>query len=141
MEDVEIVRGLYEAFERRDNESPFEVFDSDIVWDGRKIAGVMGRLTGLAEIFHGHEGVRRFWSSWLEAWEEIEFEYEVLPLPDGRVVGLVTRQRNKGRGSGIWVDQGAYAQIWTLRDGKVVKMEYTSTEEARGLAAGEQPKT
>lgn len=141
-EDVEIVRGLYEAFERRDNESPFEVFDDDIVWDARKTEEVMGsRVAGLAEIFRGHGGVRRFWRSWLDAWEEIEFDYEVLPLPDGRVAGLVTRQRNKGRGSGIWVDQGAYGQIWTLQGGKVVEMEYSSIEAARGLATGGQTET
>jgi hypothetical protein len=53
----------------------------------------------------------------------------------------VTRQRNHGRASGIWVDQEPYAQIWTLRGGKVVRMEYTDIDEARrlaGVAAAEE---
>jgi ketosteroid isomerase-like protein len=32
-ENVEVVRRLYEAFSRRDNESPFSVYDPDIEWD------------------------------------------------------------------------------------------------------------
>jgi ketosteroid isomerase-like protein len=128
-ENVEIVRGLYEAFARRDNESPFEVFDPEIQWE---VATFL--VPGAGGDYRGHEGVRTFWRRWLEAWSEIDFDYEVADLGGDRVAGLVTRQRNHGRGSGIWVDQEPYAQIWTLRDGKVVRVEYAELEPTRRLA-------
>jgi len=36
----------------------------------------------------------------------------------------VVDQRNRARHSGIWMDQPRYAQIWTLRGGMVVRMEF-----------------
>jgi ketosteroid isomerase-like protein len=134
-ENVEIVRGLYEAFARRDNESPFEVFDEEIEWEVREFAA-----TGIGSSYRGHEGVRTFWRRWLEAWSELDFDYELADLGGDRVAGLITRQRNHGRGSGIWVEQEPYAQIWTLLRGKVVRMEYAELDEARRLAeAAPQP--
>ena len=92
---VEIVRGLYDCFRRRDNETPFEFYAEDIVWDARG-----AHIPGLEQIYRGHDGVRTFWRQWLEAWEEIEFETEKpVELDDGRVEVLV-RQRNRGRGPG-----------------------------------------
>ena len=122
-QDLEVVRRLYEAFRKRDNESPFEVFDEEIVWDSS--TGIQGwEATGLADEFHGHDGVRRYWRAWLDAWSEIEFTYEPTELDDGRIAALVD-QRNRARHSGVWIDQPRYAQIWTLREGKVVHMELT----------------
>ena len=121
--DLEIVRGLYEAFRRRDNESPFEVFDEEIIWDASTVHFDDWEATGLLDEFRGHDGVRRYWRQWLDAWSEIEFEYELTELEDGRIAGVVD-QRNRARHSGIWMDQPRYAQIWTLRGGMVVRMEF-----------------
>jgi ketosteroid isomerase-like protein len=115
--NVEIVRGLYDAFARRDNESPFEVFDPEIEWDASGTG-----FPGFNELLHGHEGVRKYWRQWLDAWEAIEFTVENVFDAGDRVVVFV-RQRNKGKLSGIWVDQEPYAQIWTLGNGKVVRMQ------------------
>jgi ketosteroid isomerase-like protein len=124
--NVDIVRGLFAAFERRDNETPFEVYDPAIEWDVTRFSA-----TGLAQVYRGHEGVRAFWREWLEAWETIDFEVVRLVDAPGDVVVSVIRQRNLGRGSGIWVDQGPYAILWRLRDGKVVSVAlYEHPEEA-----------
>jgi ketosteroid isomerase-like protein len=133
-ENVEIVRGLYEAFARRDNESPFELFADDIEWDTTPYEGAEFAGTGIGQLYRGHDGVRLFWRRWLEAWSEIDFDFEVIDLGGDRVAGIVTRQRNRGHGSGIWVDQQPYAQLWTLREGKVVRMKFVSVAEARDLA-------
>ena len=135
-ENVEIVRGLYEAFARRDNESPFDVFDPEIEWEVRGFVA-----TGMAGSYRGHEGVRTFWRRWLEAWSELDFDYEIVDLGGDRVAGLVTRQRNHGRASGIWVEQEPYAQIWTLRDGKVVHMQYADLDETRRHAETADPQS
>ena len=54
-------------------------------------------------------------------------------LDDGRIVGIVT-QRNRARHSGVWIDQPTYAQIWTLRDGKVVRVEFDDPAEVEPAA-------
>jgi ketosteroid isomerase-like protein len=118
-ENVEIVQRLYECFRERDNETPFKHYAEDIEWDARG-AGILG----LEHVYRGHDGVRDFWRQWLEAWEEIDFETrEPVQLEDGRVEVLV-RQRNRGRGTGIWIPQDPYYHRWTLVDGKVVRVEF-----------------
>ena len=109
----------------RDNESPFEVFDEEIVWDARGSSAALPgwEASGLSDVFHGHDGVRRYWRQWLDAWSDIDFQCELIELGDGRIAGIVT-QRNRARHSGVWIDQPPYAQIWTLRDGKVVRVEF-----------------
>lgn len=119
-ENVEIVRRLYEVFEARDNDAAFELMDPQIEWDGRE-----SFVPGLDKVYRGHAGVTEFWREWLDAWEEIDFDVsEPVELSDGRVVATITRQRNRGRGTGIWVDQAPYQQLWTIRDGKVVAMRF-----------------
>jgi ketosteroid isomerase-like protein len=118
-ENVEIVRRMYECFRRRDNETPFEFYADDVEWDARG-AGILG----LDHVYHGHQGVRDFWRQWLEAWDQIEFETEEpTELDDGRVEVLV-RQRNRGHGTGIWVEQDPYLHYWTVEGGKVKRVEF-----------------
>ncbi len=113
------MRGLYQCFKRRDNETPFEYYSEDIVWDARG-----AHILGLDEVYRGHDGVRRFWRQWLDAWQEIEFEAsEPEELPDGRI-RVHVRQRNLGREAGVWIDQRPYLHFWTIDEGKVTKVEF-----------------
>jgi ketosteroid isomerase-like protein len=133
-ENVEIVRALYEAFAQRDNEYPFTVYDEEIVLDQRR-----SPIPDAQEVYHGHDGVRRFWREWLAAWDEIEFELGELVGAGEQVVGFTNNQRMHARATGIWLDMPPYAQIWTLSGGKVVRIEYRPADEARrafGLEAG-----
>ena len=67
--------------------------------------------------------MRNFWREWLAAWSEIDWTVqEMTELPDGRVKAVV-HQRNKGRDSEIWVDHRPYEQTWSLRDGKVIRID------------------
>jgi ketosteroid isomerase-like protein len=117
--NLEIVELLYDCFRRRDNETPFEYYDRDIVWAVGEF-----EVLDIDRVYHGHDGVRAFWRQWLSAWEELEWELvELSELDDGRVRGLL-RQRNKGKGTGIWVEQRPYEQLWTLADGKVIRVDY-----------------
>jgi hypothetical protein len=61
-ENVEIVRGLHEAFARGDNDTPFSVYNPEIEWDMTRLP-----LPGEESVYHGHDGVRRYWRAWLEA--------------------------------------------------------------------------
>jgi ketosteroid isomerase-like protein len=124
-QNVEIVRRLYECFRERDNETPFKFFDLEIEWDMRE-----SEIPGLDHVYRGHEGVRDFWRGWLEAWDEIEFAIDdPVELDDGTVQVLV-RQRNRGRGTGIWIDQSPYHHRWTLSGGRVTRVEFSWAEGA-----------
>ena len=120
---MEIVRRLYEAFETRDNVSPFEVYDPEIEW----YAGVPG--VGFEPVYRGHDGVRAFWRYFLTSWESIEFRLDDLIDAGDEVVALIW-QRNRGRASGAVVEY-EYAQVWTLRDGLVTRLRnFLSRQEA-----------
>ena len=136
-ENVEIVRALYEAFARRDGESPFSVYAPDIEWDMSRSAIP---LPGEEAVYHGHEGVRRYARAWLEAWGFIDAPLERLVDAGDQVVALLGRTTARGKTSGVEVDTPPWAQVWTLRDGKVVRMriypEHAQALEAAGLSDG-----
>jgi ketosteroid isomerase-like protein len=94
-ENVEVVMSGYDAVQRGDYESAFEVCDEDIVWD----------MTGLgkpdlARVYRGHDGLRQFWLAWLAAWETIEFKTPAVEDHEDHVI-VEVQQRNLGRGSGV----------------------------------------
>ena len=125
-ENVEIVGRLYECFRTGDNETPFRYFDADIVWITHDI-----RIPDIDRVYHGHEGVRAFWRQWLSAWDELEWEIaELEELKDGRV-RVEIHQRNKGKGTGIWIEQRPYEQIWTIADGKVIRVDYHELDQGQ----------
>ena len=74
-ENVEIVRCLWEAAERRDSEAVFALYDPDIVWSS---AGSHGALE-VGGSYHGHDGVQQFFRQWLESFETYEAHAEMLP--------------------------------------------------------------
>jgi hypothetical protein len=49
-ENVEIVRGLYDAFAEGDNESPFEVYDAEIKWDVSRLQSRWGSMDSIPSI-------------------------------------------------------------------------------------------
>jgi ketosteroid isomerase-like protein len=118
-ENVELVKLLYRLFRERKGEETFEFLAEDIEWDATQVP-----MLGMDGIYRGHDEVRKFWRQWLDAWQEIEWqEVEPQELGDGRIRVHVV-QRNRGRDSGIWVDQPLYDQLFTIEDGKVKRMEY-----------------
>jgi ketosteroid isomerase-like protein len=115
-ENVEVVRRGWEAWLRGDLPVLFSQFDPDVVWDTSHFHDWP------ESTYHGVEGVERFLSEWLDVWADYELEVEdIRAAPDGRVLSLV-RQRGKGRHSGLGMEM-ELAQIATLRDGKVTRLE------------------
>ena len=124
-ENVEIVLSVYEAFARRDNAAPFEVYATDIEWDQSR--GLLAE--GSASVFHGHEGVRQFVRSLLAAFSVIEFTVEEITAAGDRVIATV-HERYLGRASGVKVARRHYT-LWTIRDGKITRMcAYLDADEA-----------
>jgi ketosteroid isomerase-like protein len=57
-----------------------------------------------------------------ESWELWEMEPETLTAV-GDQVAVVVRYRSRGRGSGVEVE-GRESALWTVRGGKIVRMEW-----------------
>jgi ketosteroid isomerase-like protein len=114
-QNVEVVRRGYELFNRGEIDAAIEGMDPDIEWT------VLEVLPD-TQTYHGPEGVRRFWERWRETFEEFQVEPEEL-LDAGDQVVVVFSPRGRGRGSGATVQSPAIAQVWTLREGKPVRVE------------------
>ena len=132
-ENVEVVRTLAEWFQQRQHEQAFDLYDPEIEWDSSRMAE---RQPDNAGVYRGHDGVRAFWRDWLSAWSDLHFEIQdVLDARDD-VVLLIRDQRQWGRRSGIATDVPPYGMVFTLRDGKVVRVRAYPDQESALEAAG-----
>jgi ketosteroid isomerase-like protein len=135
-ENVEIVRRMLEASDRRDGAAVFAAYDPRIEWDFTDVPeqsdfyARAAALFGLGGVFRGHEAVRSWFREWFSAWEAVDYEHEALIDAGDDVVEFV-RCRVRGRESGVEFEFPPYAGVWTLRGGKIVRMKvYWDREEA-----------
>jgi ketosteroid isomerase-like protein len=105
-------------------------FDPEVEWDLSNFVGWPE-----AQHYHGHAGMLAFWRAYLSAWESMEWEIEDM-LEAGEHVVVLLRQHVRGRGSGAGIDRPPYAQVWTLRDGRVVRFAAYTDRSAALLTAG-----
>jgi ketosteroid isomerase-like protein len=85
--------------------------------------------------YRGIDGVRRGLTEWLEVWQAWEAGVnEILAARDGRVV-VLPWQRGKGRQSGLAMGM-AWAQLITVRDGKITRIDACDGRSAALEAAG-----
>jgi ketosteroid isomerase-like protein len=130
-ENVEVVQKLYElgpsaVLSGRDLS---DLLDPDVEW----LPAAQSLLAG--DRYDGHEGVRRFWTDLLSAWDE----YRVEPVEFfdcGDQVAVVMRIRARSE-RGIEVDEN-WSALYALRDGRIVRFQgFTDPDgalEAVGLA-------
>ncbi len=90
------------------------------------------------DVYHGPDGVRRWWTSFLEVMDSVNLDpVSFDDIGDGRViVEFVIRAR--GQASGIEATQPAVA-IATAADGKLVRLEFFTDLELARAAAGRPP--
>jgi ketosteroid isomerase-like protein len=132
-ENVDIVRRLWEAAERRDDEAVFALYDPAIVWESHYV-GPMER----GGVHHGHKGVRQFFRDWLESFDTYEAHAETFIEASDRVV-VRYRVSGRGRGSGVEVEMSRW-NVYGFANGLVIRVEIFDTEtealEAVGLSEG-----
>jgi ketosteroid isomerase-like protein len=114
-ENVEILRRGYEHLAAT-GDLLDENFDPEFVWDMSTFRNWPERQT-----YEGIEGAREFLTDWVGAWEDWELEIEEYRDAGDRVVA-VARQSGTSKATGLPVDMH-FAQLWTLRDGKQLRME------------------
>jgi ketosteroid isomerase-like protein len=131
-QNVERLRDAFENFLAGNSDFGTELLDPGIEWDASELS-----VPDISGVYRGKDAVRRWWREWIAAWETVQFDYELVDAGD-RVVALID-QWMRGRSTGIDVPIGKYAQVYTFRDGQVVRwklyMSQADALEAVGLPA------
>ena len=120
-ENVEIVRRFLVI---EDLDEALTYADPAIVWNPVEESSAKG-----------HDAVRASTSRWKSEWNDYELIPEEFAAMGDRVV-VTVRFRARGRGSGIQVDARLY-DVFTLRDGKIVRMDQF-TERSEAVQAAEE---
>ena len=131
-ENVEIVRRVYDAVARGDAATVLDAYDAEVEWDFTRSpwVGVLRQ-----DVYRGHAGIREFIQErYADAWVDIEDECEEL-IAIGEEVVSVVRTRGRGRASGAETER-THAGLWTLREGKIVRVAWFPTRAEAMEAAG-----
>jgi ketosteroid isomerase-like protein len=93
-------------------------------------------LAAEPDTYRGREGMRRYWDSFGDGMEAVEFiagEFE--DLGDGNVLTMALL-RGRGRTTGIEVEQEVVL-IWEVRDAMAYRVNiFATADEARAFVAG-----
>ncbi len=125
-ENVTLVRRVIDVFNESGAPATERFYSEDIVAD-------MSRSPFPdAGVYRGIGGVRKWFDGLAEAFGHIRYEIERIQGNDDQVAVLL-RVHGRGPGSGIPVDY-RFAPVFTVRDGKVVRVERLD-ERAEALEA------
>jgi ketosteroid isomerase-like protein len=131
-ETMRILQRGYEMLWREDRlEDALIGLDPEFEWV------VPGHPEG--DVRHGAQATIAFFRDWIEPWDELHVDWELLPADPDTVLAILT-MNGRGRGSGAPVEMRV-GQLWTFREGRAVRMVmYYDVDEAR-REAGLAPKS
>jgi ketosteroid isomerase-like protein len=123
-ENVEIVRDAAAAFNRGDLDAWLEYSTDDI--DFRAAEGALDDHGPIK----GKEALRAFVQDWLDTFDDFRVEpVELIDVGEDKVIA-VTRISGRAKLSGVETDL-TYAELSTLRDGKIaLSRQYLTRDEA-----------
>lgn len=124
-ENVEALRGVYDAWARGDFSSRPEMLDPNI-------EGVWAAELPDAHVDQGVEALVASSREWLSAWEGFRVEAEAFLPAEDKIIVLVVLH-GKGKGSGAEVAT-PIAHVWTMRRDKAIRVE-AYMDRAKGLEA------
>ena len=125
-ENVEIVRRMWDAFLAADFQTALSFYAPDVEWDGTNLPdGQIGR---------GHEAILDHVTRWAETWDEWTVEVERVVEAGSDQVILFLRERGRSD-SGITMDE-RHAELYTLKDAKIVRRQGFSDPRQAVDAAG-----
>jgi ketosteroid isomerase-like protein len=129
-ENVEIVRQLYNAIDRGDTATVLALYDPEIEWH---FARSPFRNFVRHDVYRGRDALRDFVRErYADAWKSITDELEELIDADPHVISIIKTQ-GRGRASGAPAEK-THAGVWTIRGGRIVRVEWMSREEALDAA-------
>jgi uncharacterized protein len=128
-ENVDVVRAAFAAYGQGDTEAVLELCAKDIViTQPPEVPGVSPRQ-------YGHAGVLEAFAIWPEQWDEYRIESMRVAADPGDYVIVVTRQRGRGKQSGVEVDM-EFTFLFTVREGKIAEWQLFVSEDQALAAAG-----
>ena len=128
-ENVDIVRGVYEALDQREIDQFLSYFAPEMEVDFSDSVGPF------RAVYRGHAELKTLWESFFEAWANIQWEVDELrDLGAGRVL-TTTDVIARGHGGGIPTTQHR-AVIWEIRDGQIRRVKFFPDKQAAFEAAG-----
>jgi ketosteroid isomerase-like protein len=127
-ENVEVVRGAHEAFNRRDVAALLALLDQEVEW-----IPILAVLEG--RVYRGHAGVRRWIQELDTDWESFETCPEEFRDLGDRVL-ILGSWRARGRVSGVQLENQPGSWVAHVKDGKVTRQQ-TYTDRAEALKAAD----
>ena len=126
-ENVEVVRDAYDAVNRGDLDAAIANIGPDMEY----VAS--GAVPDASGIFLGPNGVKQFVAGLYEEFDDARAEVtELIEAGDQVLVGAIAQGR--GKLSGVETRWETW-QLWTLKDGKLVRGQgFTTRDEALGAA-------
>ncbi len=125
-ENVEVIKAGFAGFE---SGQFFELLDPEVVWEARRDLPDSG-------IYRGHDGVSRLLGRFYEVMDEIWFRpEEFIPIGDDGVA-VALRWGGRGKGSGVVLEESHETWLFTLRGGKIVRVQEFPTRASALEAAG-----
>jgi ketosteroid isomerase-like protein len=124
-ETVEVVRRMYEAWERSDYDAALALFDEDVITQ---------RFGVDPGTWHGHEGLVDLVSKWVGTFEEYVLRAEEF-IDTGERVLVRVAQEGRGKGSGAPVE-GVFWFVHGVRGRQIVRFDMCVTKAQALEAAG-----
>jgi ketosteroid isomerase-like protein len=125
-ENVDVVRGMWEAFLRRDFDQSLAAFHPEVEWDGTNLPD--------GTIARGHQAIIDHSARWFGMWEDWTINVDAF-FDAGDEVVVIIRERGRSK-TGIDMDE-RHAEVYTLEEGRIVRRrgfsDTTQALEAVGL--------
>src|SRR5436305_10864147 len=122
-ENVQIVRTTMEFFNLEGLDAIIDRFDPSFE------TTTPPSLSVEPDTYRGPEGVRRWFDAWAGTIDALRFEVDETIDAGNRVIA-VCRMIARSRSTGLELEQGL-TMVWTIRDGRAVRLDpYATREEA-----------
>jgi ketosteroid isomerase-like protein len=128
-ENVERVREAVAAMNRGDFEAPVERAHPDIEWQTLDLFPDAGT-------YHGREGLRAAFQTWLDTFRGFRLHLEKCEAVDEHRVIAMVRVSGEGARSGVEVASPPFFQLFEFRDGLLIRGRMFQTESEALEAAG-----
>ena len=126
--DVEQITRMYRAWNSGDMEALIDVFDAEV-----EVHPALGAFLA-STVYRGHDGVATWYEETYEPWAELHAEpMRFIDAGESTVVVAALRARVPGGQVDV---EAELAQVVTVRDGKIVRLDGYEEPDAAFAAVG-----